>query len=387
MANQFSKIRKFTKKQYRRAINSGFDFNMLVALVFLLAFGLIMVFSAGSEADFKDQLAYDLLSLGLMTAIIIFAPLIWNKLKTKWFMILYYAVATIPVILVLPFGVTINNAKRWIKIGGRTIQPAEFTKTCMILFMAALLIKMGDYVNTWIGILICAICAAVPAGLILVITNNLSSALIVATICIAMLFAASDDYKKYIFILLVVVIIAAVIIIIVANADTTDGNGFRFGRIYNWLHPSTSGDSEATQTMYGLYAIGNGGFWGKGLGESVMKYKLPEATNDMIFSVICEELGLVGAVALIVLYIFLISKIYMVARATKNKFGFLVTVGVMTHIGIQAIMNIAVATNSMPNTGVSLPFISSGGSSAVTLLAEMGLVFAVNRINNKEEKA
>ncbi len=156
-----------------------------------------------------------------------------------------------------------------------------------------------------------------------------------------------------------------------------DGN-FRFGRIVAWLNPEADSQGTGFQTVQGLYAIGSGGVWGKGLGESIQKLDfVPEAQNDMIFSIICEELGLFGGGAVMILFIMLLWRMMRIASNARDNFSALVVSGVMAHIAVQAVLNIAVVTNTIPNTGVSLPFISYGGSSVVFLLAEMGMVFGV----------
>lgn len=396
MAAEFSNIRKFTKKQYMKAADSGFDFNLLIVLIFLISFGLIMVYSASSYVAvrdygdqayfFKKQLLWDVLGLAFMILIIFVGPKILTKLKNlKW---IYFLVGNIVPFLIFPFGIESHGATRWVKLGPVSFQPAEVTKIMMILFMASWLISLKDKINTWIGFGFSILFMLIPVLIVYKITDNLSSAIIIALICTAMIFVASDDYKKWIIFVLIVAAIVGGVILYVEKSGISGDTGFRLARIYTWLHPGSSADTTAHQTIQGLYAIGNGGIWGKGLGQSVQKIStLPEPQNDMIFAIVCEELGFVGALALITMYAILIYRMYSVAMATKNKFGFMTVIGVMTHISVQAILNIAVATNSMPNTGVSLPFISYGGSSAVMLLGEMGLVFAVNRFNIKEERA
>jgi cell division protein FtsW len=153
---------------------------------------------------------------------------------------------------------------------------------------------------------------------------------------------------------------------------------YRFERISIWLHPEES--DKGYQTLQGLYAIGSGGLFGKGLGESTQKLGfVPEAQNDMIFSIICEELGLFGAICIITLYLLLLWRCMMIALQAKDKFGSFLVIGVMVHIALQVCMNIAVVTNSMPNTGVTLPFISYGGSSIAILIGEIGIVLSVSR--------
>ena len=155
--------------------------------------------------------------------------------------------------------------------------------------------------------------------------------------------------------------------------------GYRGNRIEAWLHPETAGD-KGYQTLMGLYAIGSGGLFGKGLGASLQKMgHVPEVQNDMIFTIICEELGLFGAVCVILLYVLMIWRMMVIANNAKDLFGALLVVGVMAHISLQVILNIAVVTNTIPNTGVTLPFISYGGTSIVFLMSEIGLVLGVSR--------
>ncbi|MCQ2494053.1 MAG: putative lipid II flippase FtsW [Lachnospiraceae bacterium] len=395
MAIGTAEIKQFTKKQVRRVVSSGFDFNLLFILATILGFGLIMVYSASSyvairdfdarDYFFKKQLIWDLIGLVAMT-IMIFIP---YKLFNAWNIerwIMYIAAVVLP-LLVIPFGKASHNATRWVELGPISFQPAEISKILMIIFFASWLAGIKEKINTWkyIGISVGFILPV--SGIIYGVTDNLSSALIIAMICILMIFVASNDIKKYVVIGAGLAVLVAIVIIVVYNADLSDGASFRVGRIYTWLHPGTAADTTGHQTIQALYAIGNGGIMGKGLGQSVQKISaLPEPQNDMIFAVICEELGVVGAMALIVMYALLLYRIYSIARETKNRFAFMLVVGVMCHIGVQAILNIAVATNSMPNTGVSLPFVSYGGSSAVFLLAEVGMVLCVNRINSREAK-
>jgi cell division protein FtsW len=212
--------------------------------------------------------------------------------------------------------------------------------------------------------------------LIKVVTNNLSSALIILGIALLMVFVASPDYKKFIIMGTIAAALVALLVIVIVNMDSVES--FRSARIVAWLDPESQSQGTGYQTLQGLYAIGSGGIWGKGLGQSMQKLSfLPEAQNDMIFSIICEELGLFGAFAIIVMFIMLLWRMMVIANNAEDLFGALLVVGVMGHIAIQAVLNIAVVTNSIPNTGVSLPFISYGGSSVIFLLIEVGLVLSV----------
>ena len=222
--------------------------------------------------------------------------------------------------------------------------------------------------------------AGVVAVLVWKVTENLSSAIIIFGVAGLMLFVASPDYKRFVVIGLIGIAGAALLVFLIAKAGSTEGMGFRSARILAWLDPESDPSDKGFQTLQALYAIGSGGLFGKGLGQSMQKLGyLPEEQNDMIFAVICEELGLFGAIAVILIFILLIWRFMVIANNAPDLFGALLVVGVMGHIAIQVILNIAVVTNTIPNTGISLPFISYGGTSVLFLLIEMGLVMSVAR--------
>ena len=293
--------------------------------------------------------------------------------------------ALIPVVLT-PLGVASHGAKRWIKIPGigMNLQPAEVAKLGMILFLAVLVCKMGRGVRKFKGFLVMMAFPIPIAAEIYLITQNLSSAIIVMGIAVIMVFVASPDYKKFVIMALLVIAAAAVVIYLVVSGS--DIFAFRGNRIKSWLNPESDPSDTGFQTLQGLYAIGSGGVWGKGLGQSMQKLSfLPEAQNDMIFSIICEELGLFGAIAIILMFVMLLWRMMVIANNAPDLFGAMLVVGVMGHIAVQAILNIAVVTATIPNTGISLPFISYGGSSVMFLLIEIGLVLSVaRRIQLKE---
>ena len=286
-----------------------------------------------------------------------------------------------------PLGISSHGATRWIGIPhtGFNLQPAEVAKLCMILFLASLVCKMGKSVRTMKGFFIMMGAPLPIAACVYLITDNLSSAIIIMGIAVLMVFVASPDYKKFVIMGLSVVAAAALLVFVVVQMGDKIGT-FRLARIQAWLNPESQAQDKGFQTLQALYAIGSGGIWGKGLGQSMQKLSfLPEAQNDMIFSIICEELGLFGAVAIILMFIMLLWRMMVIANNAPDLFGAMLVVGVMGHIAIQAILNIAVVTNSIPNTGISLPCISYGGSSALFLLAEIGLFLSVaRRIQLKE---
>ena len=288
--------------------------------------------------------------------------------------------------LIIPFGHESGGAKRWFRIGGLSIQPSEIAKLCMILFLAVMICKMGRSIRSWKGFIAVMLMPLPVVVMVWKITSNLSSAIIIMGIAVLMVFVASPDYKKFILMGVVGAAGVALVVFLIVNAASTDGLNYRGERVLAWLDPEAYVSDTGYQTLQALYAIGSGGIWGKGLGQSMQKLGfIPEAQNDMIFSIICEELGLFGAVAIILMFVMLIWRLMVIANNAPDLFGALLVVGVMGHMAIQVILNIAVVTNTIPNTGISLPFISYGGTAVLFQLAEIGLVLNVaKRIQLKE---
>lgn len=382
-----------TSKRKRKGEQSEyfFDYSLLFIVLFLLGFGMVMLYSTSSYQAVQDygdsaywlkkQIFAVVLGLVLMMITANIPYQFWRR-----FAVLAYIVSVGLILLIIPFGHEVKGAKRWLYIGGISLQPAEVAKLGMILFLASLICTMGRAIRSMKGFLLVF---ALPLPIVLMvwkITDNLSSAIIILGICILMLFVASPDYKKFIIMGLAGVAGAALVVFVIVNASTTEGMGFRSERILAWLDPEAYASGKGFQTLQGLYAIGSGGIWGKGLGMSRQKLGfLPEAQNDMIFSIICEELGLFGAIAIILMFILLIWRLMVIANNAPDLFGALLVVGVLGHIAIQVILNIGVVTNTIPNTGISLPFISYGGSSVMFLLIEIGLCLNVaRRIQLKE---
>lgn len=350
-----------------------FDYSLLFLIIFLVGFGLVMLYSVSSyesQSVFGDA-AYYLkrqagMALGGMVIMLVVSRIpygIWKKFSMP-----IYLLAFLLCIAVIIMGNDANGSQRWLEIGPIRFQPSEIAKIAVIIYMAAVLSKMPKQIRdfkTIIKILIRV------APLILVIAySNLSTGIIVAGICILMMFVASPKYSHFFILAGLVVAVGAVFILT---------QSYRSARIMAWLHPEDYPD-DAYQTLQGLYAIGSGGLFGKGLGGSIQKLGyVPEAQNDFIFTIICEELGLFGAICVILLFVLLIWRFMVIANNSADLFGAMLVVGVMSHIALQVVLNLAVVTNSIPNTGVTLPFISYGGTSMVILLAEMGLVLSVSR--------
>ena len=361
------------------------DNSLLFIVLFLLGFGLIMVYSTSSyeaNLDFGDsafylkkQLFASILGLIAMVVVANIPYHFWER-----FAVLGYIASAVLILLIIPFGHEAGGAKRWLYIGPISLQPAEVAKLGMILFLASMICSMGKAIRTPKGFWMTLLMPAPLAGMIWKITNNLSSAIIVMGIAVLMLFVSCPDYKRFILLGLAGLAgTAGVVFLIVQRAASqADSLNFRGARVLAWLDPEAYASGKGFQTLQALYAIGSGGILGKGLGQSMQKLGfLPEAQNDMIFSIICEELGLFGGFAVIIMFLLLIWRFMIIANNAPDLFGALLVVGVMGHIAIQVILNIAVVTNTIPNTGISLPFISYGGSSVMFLLIEIGLVLSV----------
>lgn len=374
------------KRGSRKNQESFSDYTLLFIVLFLLAFGLVMLYSTSAyDANltyndstylFRKQIFSTLAGLVVLFIVSHLPYHIWER-----FAVIGYGVSVALVLLIIPFGIEANGAKRWLRVFGISLQPAEVAKLAMILFLAYLICKMGRNIRTMKGFLVVLGAAAPISGLICVITRNLSSAIIIMGIAVVMLFVACPDYKRFIILGLIGIAgVAGIVFLIVKMSESGSVGSFRGERILAWLDPEAYASGKGFQTLQALYAIGSGGILGKGLGQSMQKLGfLPEAQNDMIFSIICEELGLFGAIAVLMMFILLIWRCMIIANNAPDLFGALLVVGVMGHIAIQVILNVAVVTNTIPNTGISLPFISYGGSSVMFLLAEIGIVFSVGR--------
>ncbi len=364
------------KKRKENSI-SYFDYNLLFLVIFLVCFGLVMLYSSSSyicansakynyDAAFylKRQLRNYLVGIALMVFLIAVPYRRWKS----WGWLAYFASFAL-CILVIFIGSESHGQARWIYIGSIGFQPSEIAKVGVIVFLAMLLEKISKQLKSWknlvkVFVLLLPIVGAVAY-------NNLSTAIIILGIAVCMIFVASPKYIHF------VAVGAAAIVFGVIFILTA---GYRVGRVEAWLHPETADPADVYQTLQGLYAIGSGGLFGKGLGESLQKLgNVPESQNDMIFTIICEELGLFGAVGVILLFMLIIWRMMVISNNAPDLFGSLLVVGVMSHIAIQVILNIAVVTNSIPNTGVILPFISYGGTSIMILMGEIGLVLGVSR--------
>lgn len=373
----------------RKKVNN-YDFSLIFIIAFLLVFGLIVLYSTSSynallengDAAFylKKQAKNTILGIAVMILAVKIDYHFW-----RFFATFAYIAALIMTLLVAftPLGVTLNGARRWLGFGGFSFQPAEFAKAALIIFLATFICKLKSNVNNIRSLIVLFGASAVLAVFVWEFTDNLSSGIIVGGIGCVMLFVAYRDNKPFIIASAIGGVFAAAFLFYVFNImDASDPElSFRLARILAWKDPGSELYSSTTgyQTIQSLYAIGSGGLLGKGLGNSIQKLGfIPEAQNDMIFPIICEELGLFGAVSVLIVFAMLIWRLMIIACNAPDLFGGLIVTGVMAQIAIQVILNVAVVTNVIPNTGITLPFISYGGTSVIFLLAEMGLTINVS---------
>lgn len=365
-----------------------FDYNLLIIVLFLLAFGLVMVYSTSSYSGvvdagdsafyFKKQLFSTAIGLVCMVFAVFVNYHVWYRFAGA-----IYILGILSIFMVLtPLGMTLNGARRWINVFGVTsLQPAEILKLALIISLAAFVCYSGSKMKALKNNLIYIVLSCFAAAVLLIVTRNLSTAIIVMGIAYVILMIANPKPKWLIIVTVIGLLIVVGFLFYFFEHVTSDSDmSFRFMRLLVWRNPKAFAAGLGYQTLQALYALGSGGLFGKGLGHSIQKLGfIPEAQNDMIFSVVCEELGLFGGICLIILFLLMIWRFMVIANNAPDLYGSLLVVGVMAHISIQVILNIGVVTNVIPNTGITLPFISYGGTSVMFLLIEMGLVLNVSR--------
>lgn len=366
------------RRQKKKRQIKYFDYSLLFIIIFLICFGLVMLYSTSAydaQLTFKDPTHYlkrqgFAFGLGLTGMFVIsrFDYRVWKKFGGVAYLV---AILLSTLVLIPGIGIEHNYSRRWLGIPNSSLefQPSEFAKLAVIMFLASMICRFPKKMAKFSTVV--KVMLFILPLFALIAYNNLSTAIIVMGIGVAMIFVASPKYLQF-------VIVGAVGVIGIVLFLVLPSAGYRGERVEMWLHPENY--AKGYQTLQGLYAIGSGGLFGKGLGNSMQKLGfVPEAPNDMIFSIICEELGLFGAICVILLFLLLIWRFMVIANNARDLYGALLVTGIMAHIAIQVILNIAVVTNSIPNTGVTLPFISYGGTSVVFLMAEMGLALSVSR--------
>lgn len=356
-----------------------YDDTLLVTVLVLVIAGLVLLTSISAyngNVKFHDSFYY-LKKQGFATGLGLVGMAVVSRIDYhRWIPLAVpgYLLSILLGVAVLLFGEEYNGSKRWLSLGPVSFQPSEFAKVAVIVFLSWLIEKNIKKMGKFKSIVLTMLTILPIVGL--VGASNLSTAIIILGIGAVMIFTASPKYLQFFW---MIAGGAGFMTIFLALES------YRLERIAIWRNPEKY--EKGYQTLQGLYAIGSGGLFGRGLENSVQKLGfLPEAQNDMIFSIICEELGLVGAGILIGVFLILIWRFFVIAAKAEDLTGALIATGAMAHMMIQIILNIAVVTNSIPNTGITLPFISYGGTSVVFLLLEMGLVLSVSGYSGRNQK-
>ena len=356
-----------------------YDDTLLVTVLVLVIAGLVLLTSISAyngNVKFHDSFYY-LKKQGFATGLGLVGMAVVSRIDYhRWIPLAVpgYLLSILLGVAVLLFGEEYNGSKRWLSLGPVSFQPSEFAKVAVIVFLSWLIEKNIKKMGKFKSIVLTMLTILPVVGL--VGASNLSTAIIILGIGAVLIFTASPKYLQFFW---MIAGGAGFMTIFLALES------YRLERIAIWRNPEKY--EKGYQTLQGLYAIGSGGLFGRGLGNSVQKLGfLPEAQTDMIFSIICEELGLVGAGILIGVFLILIWRFFVIAAKAEDLTGALIATGAMAHMMIQIILNIAVVTNSIPNTGITLPFISYGGTSVVFLLLEMGLVLSVSGYSGRNQK-
>ena len=373
-----------------------FDYSLLTIVIFLVCFGLIMLYSTSSynaQIDFGNSMYY-VIRQAIFSVIGFAGMLFVAKIDYHYFSkfawgLYWLAFFLMSLVRFTPLGKEVNHARRWLKMPfGFTIQPSELAKIAVIVLIPLLICKVGKYFKNIKILGKIFLWGAAISGGVYILTDNLSTAIIVLGIVCVMIFIAHPKTAPWL-LLAGGGLAATGVFVYILDAMLETSESFRLRRILVWLHPEENLADGGYQVMQGLYAIGSGGFFGKGLGNSAQKMVIPEAQNDMILAVICEELGVFGAIVLLTMFCILLYRLMFIAQNAPDMYGSLMVTGVFAHIALQVVLNVAVVLNVIPTTGITLPFVSYGGTSMVFLLVEMGIALSVsNRIefDDEEEK-
>ena len=380
-----SREKKAIKKPKTKKKTDYYDYSLLAVIILLTCFGLVMLYSTSSymaELNYGDDMYYFKKQAAISFGCIIIAlgiSQIDYHILTKFTGVLYGMAAILMILVKTPLGRTANGARRWLNLGPLSFLPSEVAKIAVIVCLSYMIVNMGRNIKTLKAFMILAGSGSALAFLAYACTDNLSTAIIIFCITMGLIFIAHPKVKPFL-IAAGVGIVLIIIFVMILSSSLETSSSFRLRRILVWLHPEDFASGDGYQTIQALYAIGSGGFLGRGLGNSIQKLgSVPEAQNDMIFSIVCEELGILGGIILLLLFAYLLYRLFFIAQNAPDLFGSLMVSGIFIHIALQVIFNIAVVLNLMPNTGVTLPLVSYGGTSIVFLMSEMGLALSVAR--------
>jgi cell division protein FtsW len=360
-----------------------FDFWIFITILVLLSLGIIMVFSASAPAAYTwNNDIYYFLKNQLMFALIGFVAMFfamnteYRRLAKFAVPLLIISIVMLILVLIPGIGEEINGSRRWLNLGITNFQPSELGKLALILFLANSLSKRKDQLQSFTrGLVPYLLVIGVVAGLI-VVETHLSATIIIILVTSIILFSAGARLKHF---ALMAVPVLAIFALIIYKVD------YMKDRVLSFLNPFAYSSKEGFQAVQSLYAIGSGGLFGRGLGKSLQKFLyLPFPYNDFIFSVMAEEQGFVGVLVVMLLFLIFIWRGVKVSMCAPDVFGSLLALGITSLIAVQALLNIAVVTSSCPNTGVALPFFSSGGTSLVFFMTEVGILLNISRYSNYE---
>lgn len=360
------------KTNYRK-----FEYPLFLLVLFLTVFGLVNMFSASTvyalrvfnDASYLLVRQIVFIVLGIIACII--TSFVHEKFIDKMSFIVYLSSAILVFVTVF-IGTMSRGSVRWFTFRGLTFQPSEIMKLAVIVFIASFVKKNFYSLDENYNMYKLFMIGFLPAAVVSI--NNLSTGIIIMSITVLMIYVVSTKKLIYALILIFIILVyifAYPIALGVENVGLL--RSYQLNRIFAWKNPMEYQDLSY-QTLQGLYAIGSGGIFGRGFGESIQKTIMPEAQNDMVFTIICEELGFVGAMILLILYILILFRIFYITYRQKDVFKFMICFGIAIHFALQIILNLCVVMNLMPNTGITLPFVSYGGTSLIILYIEIGLI-------------
>lgn len=372
---------KVIKMQVKR--KNSIDFCLLFTMLILVVIGAVFVYSASSYSaslQLKDSFYYLKkqiigIVLGLISCVA-FSFIDYKKLEKTKYVLAILSIVLLVLVFIPKIGTSKYGARRWINLGFFTVQPSEIAKFALIIFAAGYMSKNATKVRTFRGILPVILLGIVFCGLI-IMEPNMSITMCMGLLLLFMLYIGGASFKHLL--MLIIPLIVAVPLLIVVEP-------YRMKRLLAFLDPWAESSSTGYQLVQSLYALGSGGLFGVGLFNSRQKYLfLPFAESDFIFSIIGEELGFLGCVLVLILFVILIYRIIKIACNASTRFGSLLASGIASIIGIQVLLNVAVVTGSIPPTGLPLPFMSAGSTSLLVFMSAIGLVLNIDRQNKKEK--
>ncbi len=375
--------KKFRDK-YRLQIKTHYSLFAAVFLCMLL--GVVMQYSASNASTtiLKKSIGFIVMSLFVFAII---QNINMRNLTMIFGEYFYWISIVLILMLMTPLAVESHGAKRWIQVFGIQFQVAEIVKISVILYEALLIEKLSKYKlsnkGKYIEILILWLAGVAPTLLLFLLSKDLSSSAVILVITFAVSFVATKKIWPH----LTVVGVATTFIccyvkkiaINLPSQSELDELPFRVGRIAAWIDPNRYESNQGYQVLQSLYAVGSGGAFGKGLGRSMIKSRMPEAHTDMIYSIICEELGVVGGILVLILLGYIVYLVFRIASKAETLAESIIALGIAVHFGFQSIVNIGVCLNAIPNTGIGLVFISYGGTAIITQMVEVGMVTAISK--------